>query len=134
MDLKTPGSIKVDLFRRTVSAMVHTLIVDRARDASQAHLPLSDDVVYFVLGQQARMPDLLRGPFRLATLFLNLNSLVTRGRLFPELSHGDRRCLIERWRCSRIGGLRDIVRFYESLSIFFCYGQQQDGVAPHGFD
>jgi choline dehydrogenase-like flavoprotein len=84
----------------------------------------------FVLAQHGRMPDYLRTPFVLATLFFNYAALLTAGKPFHNLSSEQQWKHIERAR--NLGPFRDLMRFYEGLSVF-AYGdemERQSGEKP----
>lgn len=105
-----------DRFERTVAALCYAFI--RERYGMRASEPDAswDRTVDFVLRQHARMPDYLRAPFIAATLFFNYASLLTRGGVFYRLAPGQCWKHIEFAR--KLGPFRDLMRFYEGLSIF----------------
>ena len=109
-------------FTATVSALVYSIVAERCGDA-----PGSGDgfphnrVVRSVLGQYAALPDYLRPPLKWATIALDTTTLVPRGRPFHALEHAERWRRMQRWRASRVGAVRDLLRFYESLAVFAWY-------------
>ena len=80
----------------------------------------------FVLAQQARMPDYLRFPIRLATLGFDGYARVTTLRAFHRLPHERRVNQIRVWRLSRLGPFRDLIKFYESLSVYGWYAALEE--------
>ncbi|HWP65417.1 MAG TPA: hypothetical protein VNO26_05840 [Candidatus Limnocylindria bacterium] len=114
-------------FTAAVSALVYSILTERCGMAPDGSGPFRhNDVVRAVLGQHATLPDHLRQPLRWATLALDASTLVTRGRPFHALEHEQRWPRLERWRRSRLGPVRDLVRFYESLAVFGWYDEQGD--------
>jgi choline dehydrogenase-like flavoprotein len=105
-------------FEGAVSALCYAFI--RAHFDAQAGAPgpAWNRTVRFVLDQHARMPDYLRLPLKILTL------LFVRWSGFPRLGtyrylDADRRWdRIERMRRSMLGPFRDLIRFYEGLTIF----------------
>lgn len=83
-------------------------------------------VVKFVIGQRARMPDLLGLPMMLLTIVFNLQALIFHGASFNRLAHEQRWEHILAWRNSRIGARRDLIRFYESLAVLGWYSFREE--------
>lgn len=110
-------------FVNTVSAFCYTVLHEEPRQLTQCcHRDVSMNVVTnFVLDQHARMPDYLRHPFFVLTLIFNLAGFVHGGSLFHRMDRACRQRQIESWRNSKIGVLRDFVRFHESLAVFCWY-------------
>ena len=104
-------------FHRTASAVCYSIA--RERCAADHRFPVNR-TVRFVLAQHGRMPDYLRRPFRLLTLLFDSTALATTGHRFHRLPHVRRWQRIEKWRASRFGACRDLIRFYESLVLFSC--------------
>lgn len=75
-------------------------------------------VVAFVLSQTMRKPDYLRAPFIALTHLFDLASVVLDGRRFCRLDWDRRRARIEKARNSRLRPLRDLIRYYEGLTVF----------------
>lgn len=111
-------------FTAAVSAITYSIVAERCGDRGDAVVFPHNRVVRTVLAQHAALPDYLRGPLRWLTLGLDLSTLPSTGRRFHALDHDRRWPRIERWRASRLGPLRDLVRFYESLAIFAWYDEQ----------
>lgn len=102
-------------FYRAASAICYSIA--RERCGADIAFP-ANRVVRFVRAQHARMPDYLRFPLRTLTVLFDLGAIVTSGRRFHRLDHARRWRRIERWRRSRLGPCRDLVRFYEALVVF----------------
>ena len=113
-------------FDDTVSALTYSSIRDRSDAPESLSSARANRVVSYVLARHACLPDVIRLPLRLATLLLDASTLPTTGRPFHLLPHAQRRRRIERWRRSRIGLLRSLLRFYEGLAIFGWYGEIHD--------
>jgi hypothetical protein len=117
-------------FTAAVSALAYSIMAERCGDRGDGLAFPHNRVVRTVLAQHAALPDYLRGPLRWLTLGLDASTIPTTGRPFHALEHARRWRRVERWRASRLGPLRDLVRFYESLAIFGWYDEQ--GSAGHG--
>ena len=101
-------------FRKTVSAVVYTGL-----ESSSVERPGSskNSVVEFVLRQHAAMPDFLRLPLAGLTLAFDSSGVFFCGRRFHKQNKEQRRALHALWRSSPIGFCRDLMRFYDSLSV-----------------
>lgn len=113
------------LFENTVSAICY----DIARTQPECRPPY-DDLSAFILAQWARMPRFLAWPLRAATLAFSLASLLTDGALYYRLAPERRTLRLERWRLSRLGPCRDLVRFYHSLALLALYSRPAEAPAP----
>lgn len=102
-------------FRKTAEALCESFLRERY-GAAAASRDAIRDASGFALAQHARMPDYLRLPFFGATLFFGLSALVMRGAPFHRLNGEKRQQHIRLMR--RIGPFRDLMRFYEGLSVF----------------
>lgn len=100
------------------SALCYSFI--RARYGARAGEPGPrwNRTVRFVLDQQARMPDYLRMPLIVATLILDHLACLTDLGCWHQLDPDRRWALIEKARRSMFKPLRDLLRFYETLSVF----------------
>jgi len=110
-------------FHAAVSALTYSIVRERCpacRDVSPA---LPNRVVRYVLDSHAHLPDFMRWPLRLATVALDGSTLPTTGRPLHLLRHEERWRRIERWRSSRLGLLRSLMRFYEGLAVLGAYGE-----------
>ena len=112
-------------FRAAVSALTYSIVAERCGDGSGGPAFPHNRVARAVLAQHAALPDYLRGPLRWLTLGFDASTIPTSGRPFHALDHARRWRQVERWRRSRLGPLRDLVRFYESLAIFGWYDEQR---------
>ncbi len=105
-------------FEAAVSALCYSFIAARYGTRAGQAAPHWNRTVRFVLDQHARMPDYLRLPVVLATLLLDHATYLTDGQCFHRLKPERRAVLIARVRRSNIRPLKDVLRFYEALSIF----------------
>lgn len=103
-------------FDRTVAALCEFFIAERYGADAARNAALLESAAAFVRAQHARMPDYLRLPFSGATLCFGFAALLTGGGIFHRLDHQKRSRHIRIAR--RIGPFRDLMRFYEGLSIF----------------
>ena len=78
----------------------------------------------FVLGQHGRMPDYLRWPLLLVTLAFDSYPCVVRGRPFHCLALPDRARFLQAWKRGWLGVQRDLIKFYESLTVFGWQAEQ----------
>ena len=111
------------MFELTVSALADSIIRERCAgegiDASHYH----DSVTRFLLGQHERMPDYLRLPLQVLTLVFDSWALPRNGHPFHRLTHERRWRQICAWKRSRVGKFRDLIKFYESLTILAFYSE-----------
>src|SRR5262245_43045813 len=106
------------MFSATISALCYSIL-----DVMEETLGLIDytrrnHVVRFALEQHARMPDFLRGPVAVVTLFFSLHAFLKTGVPYHRHSPALRRVHLLSWKVSRFGFKRDFVRLFESLSRF----------------
>ena len=108
-------------FKYTASALCYSIIHQHCQLTSSALAFPHNEVVRFVLQQHARMPDFLKLPMVILTLVFDLWGIFQGGTLFHRLPPSTRCQQIELWRNSPLGVCRDLIRFYESLTIFGWY-------------
>jgi hypothetical protein len=106
-------------FETCVSAICYTIIQNRVT-LSTNQFP-HNGAVNFAIAQHQQMPDYLRLPIWLLTLGFNGAGLITGGKFYFALSDRLRWQQIQAWRNSFFSPCRDLIRFYESLVIFYCY-------------
>ena len=110
-------------FDATVSALAESIIRERCRGDGAAARGSPEPVARFVLATHARMPDYLRLPLRSLTLGFDAWPLLSAGRPFHRRPHEHRWRQIQAWKDSRLGFRRDLIKFYETLSIFGWYAE-----------
>ena len=109
-------------FEAAVVALADTIVRQRCmRSNGEPPAAALRQIVDYLLRAHAGMPDYLRAPVRIATLAFDSWALPTRGRPFHGLSADARSQQVLGWKASRIGPFRDLIRFYESLTIFAWY-------------
>jgi hypothetical protein len=110
-------------FEATVAALAESIIRERCPGSwtggGDEHAPIAR----FLIAVHARMPDYLRFPFRCLTLTLDLWAMCGTGRAFHGLPHAERWRQIEAWRRSRLGFRRDLIKFYETLTVYAWYAE-----------
>jgi hypothetical protein len=111
-------------FDRTVAALSESVIRDRCPGTESADPSTYAAVARFLADQQRRMPDYLRIPFRCLTLLFDAWALPLTGRPFHRASPAQRARQIRAWKGSALGVRRDLIKFYESLSIFAWYAER----------
>lgn len=114
----------MNLFDKTLSAIVHTIASEHDRHPSVRRSGPYLGVTEFVSGQVAHMTAPLRLPMRIATCGLSVLALLTTGSLFHRLTLERRQRLVDRWRTSALGPVRDVIRFYDSLTVLSLYGSE----------
>lgn len=98
------------MIRATVTAMAWQL------GRSGAAGPVTFDAeTAFLLQQMNRMPDYLRLPFRLLTLYFGYHTLLWYGKTFPELSPEQRDKVIRSWKHAPLSFMPTFIRFFEGL-------------------
>ncbi len=105
-------------FQGAVSALCYSFIRAHFGARAGAPGPAWNSTVRFVLAQHGRMPDYLRFPFKVLTLLFVAWSGLPRLGSFRDLDPDQRGTRIERMRKSLLGPFRDLIRFYEGLTIF----------------
>jgi choline dehydrogenase-like flavoprotein len=105
-------------FEGAVSALCYSFIHAHFGQRAGEPGPAWNRTVRFVLAQHARMPDYLRVPLQVVTLMFAAWSSFPRLAGYRSLAPGRRWALIERMRRSPLGPFRDLIRFYEGLTIF----------------
>jgi len=82
-----------------------------------------NDLTEFVASQHSRMAGYLRTPVMFAAIAFDLASVVTQGKRFHKLERSARLRLIESWKDSRVSAKRDLIRYFESLSVLELLGR-----------
>jgi hypothetical protein len=109
------------LFKNTVSSLCYAIIENKQLLESNPNFFPHNQVVNFVLKQHQNMPDYLRLPILILTVGLNSYSFFQKGKLLTFIST-DLRCqYLDQWKQSSLSPLRDLMRFYESLTVFAWY-------------
>ncbi len=115
--------ISIDL---TVSALAESIIWERCAGTDKGASHSHNSVVHFLLHQQAQMPDYLQFPLKCLTLLFDVWSLPFTGRTFHRLSNERRLRQIRAWRDSSLGLRRDLIKFYETFTVFGWYSELYD--------
>jgi hypothetical protein len=111
-------------FAAAVSALTYSFVRERCRAAGESAPSTANRVARYVLACHADLPDYMRFPLRIATVALDASTLPATGKPLHLLSHEERWRRIERWRSSRLGPVRNVLRFYEGLAVFGWYGER----------
>jgi hypothetical protein len=115
------------MFERTVSALVASLISELARSGTPDDRSTEAAVTRFLLATYAAMPDYLRPPLRILTLLFGVSGIATAGRWFHRLPQEARLRQIEAWRSSSVGFRRDLIKFFETLTVFGWFAEIHAG-------
>lgn len=108
----------------TISALVHAIASEHDSSPAVPHGGPYGPLGEFVAGQVAHMTAPLRLPMRIATGGLAVLALVSTGSWLHRLAVERRRTLVDRWRSSRIGAIRDVIRFYDSLAVLSLFSRE----------
>ena len=71
-----------------------------------------------------QMPDYLRLPFRMVTLFYGLHTILFYGKPFHALTTEQKDLVIQRWKYSKISLISTFIRFFEGLVTVHVYSRQ----------
>ncbi|NEO84105.1 MAG: hypothetical protein F6J87_07605 [Spirulina sp. SIO3F2] len=110
----------------TISALCYSIIADRCPAPDSSNPFPHNEVVRFVIAQTGQMPDFFRLPIALLTLSFDLWGIVQGGAPFHCLPHQRRDRQIQSWRNSPLSPCRDLIRLYESLTIFCWYAMAEN--------
>jgi choline dehydrogenase-like flavoprotein len=105
-------------FEGAVSALCYAFIKAHFGARAGAPGPAWNRTARFILDQHARMPDYLRFPLTLLTLLFVHWSGFPRLGSYRALNSERRWDRIQRMRGSKLGPFRDLIRFYEGLTVF----------------
>ncbi len=108
---------------RVISALCYSMIRERCIEVSQSGVFPHNSVVRFVAEQRRRSPSFLKLPLAVLTLIFDGCGVVRSGSRFHKQGHAVRWKQISAWRESRFGFCRDLMRFYESLTLFAWYSK-----------
>lgn len=118
-------------FDLTVSALAESIIRERCPGADPGADASHGPVAGFLLESCSRMPDYLKLPFRCLTLVFDAWALPSSGRAFHRLPHDGRWRQILAWQESALGFRRDLIQYYETLTIFGWYAERYQGDYTH---
>ncbi|MBF0178188.1 MAG: hypothetical protein HQL63_15285 [Magnetococcales bacterium] len=102
----------------TVSALVHSILLERCADPDLDPSPWANAITCFVLQQRAAMPVHTGMAVTWLTLLLDIWPLWRFGRPFHRLEHARRRVVMAGWQISWLAPCQDALRLYESLTLF----------------
>jgi hypothetical protein len=124
------------MIEATVLALVETIVGEYCAGADRAPAPAYEAVARYLLETKTRMPDHLHLPFAMLTLLFGLWAVPTAGRPFHLAPDQQRRRQLRSWRTSRLGFRRDLIRYYETLTLFGWYADHhgEDHRDHHGED
>jgi hypothetical protein len=121
-------------FEATVIALAETILFEQCAGAASGVTPGHSAAAAFLLKQYAQMPDFLRLPLKLLTLLFGVWSLPFAGRPFYRLPLDRRRRQLQVWKTSPHGFRRDLIRFYEILTVFGWYAERYGEDYTHAAD
>ena len=113
-------------FHATVSALAYTIIRERCGDTANPDSFPHNRVAQRVLAQHRSMPDYLRAPIAVLTVLLDLWAVVLTGRPFHRLEHERRWRLVRAWQARPPSFRRDLMRFFESLTVFGWFAERHE--------
>lgn len=114
-------------FRGVVSALVYTAI-DSSGVPGRGRS--KNEVVEYVLRQHSSMPDFLRFPLVLLTLFFDLSGWPGVWGRFQKQEPSQRRARRASWAASPFGTCRDLMRFYDSLAVLAWTSTPESAMPP----
>ena len=88
-----------------------------------------ESAAIFLSDQRSALPHLLPRVLNLATWMLDLSTLATHGRRFNRLALGDRVAVLQGWRSSRLGPIRNFAKFHDVYMTFFSNWSARAGLA-----
>jgi len=103
------------MFNKIISAFVYSLVQRKTIN--------KNDAVRFVIRQYNRTPDLYRVPIFIITIIFNFYVLAVRGSFFYRLTPEQRFDIIKKCKRSRIGIIRDFIKYYDSIVMLYTYSQ-----------
>jgi choline dehydrogenase-like flavoprotein len=101
----------------TVSALAYAIASGHAPEETATLGPPFNDLTAFVLEQHSRLPDYLRSPMEAVTVGFDLIAALQSGKRFHRHAPVARQSQIQAWKRSSVGAMRDLVRYYESLTL-----------------
>jgi choline dehydrogenase-like flavoprotein len=113
-------------FHSAASALAYSTGASRCAPDQPELQPPYNDLTEFLIHQHGKMPAYLRAPLLAATLGFDLWGLLTSGHRFHKLSPARRTRQIEAWKNSKIGFQRDLIRYFESLSVLQLYSRADE--------
>ena len=105
----------------TVSALVEQAIKNGTNELSSDNTYAYLESKRFLMQQVEKLPDFLQVPFKSLTLLLAVWSLPFEGRFFHRLSNRKQQRYFDFFKRSKLNWQRDLISFYETLSIFSFY-------------
>lgn len=118
------------MFHDAVSALVYSFAQMRAERSHENLQPPYNDLTQFVLSEHGRVAEYLRAPLVAATLGFDILGLLSHAKRFHRLTPADRARQITAWKNSRFSVKRDLVRYFESLSVLALYSRDEIETAP----
>lgn len=111
-----------------LSALAYTFCARAAGEQPELGAPYND-AARFLAAELAAAPDFLRPGLRGLTLLFDWSSLPRTGARFHRLPQAERLRRVEAWRGSALAPFRDLMRLWESLSLYALYARV-DGRRP----
>jgi hypothetical protein len=110
-------------FHRTIHGLVASIIQEQCPQGEADVSRSLNMVVHFLSEQYAHLPDYLRVPFKCLVLVFDAWALLCTGRPFHRLPHERRWRQIQAWKRSSCGLCRDLMKFFEMLTVFAWYSE-----------
>jgi hypothetical protein len=110
-------------FNRTIQGLVESIIKEHCPGLEGDARQSADTVAHFLSEWYAHLPDYLRLPFKCLVLIFDAWALLGAGRPFHCLPHEQRWRQIQAWKRSACGFRRDLMRFFEMLTVFAWYSE-----------
>lgn len=112
------------MIRATVTALAWQFGRSKLFGNGSSGMYAFDEEANFLLLQMNNMPDYLRLPFRMVTLFFGLHTILFFGKPFSKLRPDQREKVILSWKNARVNFMSTFIRFHESLVTVYVYSKQ----------
>jgi hypothetical protein len=109
------------MIRATVTAIAWHL--GKLKDSKSTLEPARtfEKEAVFLLQQMKNMPDYLRLPFHLLTIFFGIHTIFFYGKPFFKLKTHQREKVILSWKHGRFSFMQVYIKFHESLVTLYVY-------------
>jgi hypothetical protein len=105
-------------FNSTLHGLVESIIKEQCLSVETDVCHSSNTAAHCLSEQYVHLPDYLRIPFKCLVLVFDAWALLCTGQLFHCLSHERRWRQIEAWKRSSFGFRRDLIKFFEMITVF----------------
>ncbi len=111
------------MIRATVTAIAWHLGKSKHSKSDSELASSFENEATFLLYQMKNMPDYLRLPFRMLTIFFGLHTIIFYGKPFFKLKPYQREKVILSWKNARLSFMRVYIKFHDSLVTLYVYSE-----------